>query len=202
MVKVEPYLQIHVKEVSPTTIAFTKKTRLWCQLPYPAHRKGCPNSHNKEECPPKMGYMDNILDDYDYFYLVYSVFDFKGYKDEMRELHKDDSRENYWTERMLGNSLFWQSQIKKKIRILLEKIYKSNVLNTFYLAFLGSGIPNKSILKVHQDVIGSMEAIGIHVFKTFKNNGIDFEVKPMTKVISCTLLCSKLKIKYKKEWYK
>ena len=35
-----------------------------------------------------------------------------------------------------------------------------------------------------------MEAVGINVFKTLKNAGIDYELKPKNKVLLTTLLCS------------
>ena len=39
-----------------------------------------------------------------------------------------------------------------------------------------------------------MESTGIYVFKTLKNNNIDFELKPINKVLLVCLLCLKEEI--------
>ncbi len=48
-----------------------------------------------------------------------------------------------------------------------------------------------------QDVVASMESVGINVFSTMKKNGIKLEVHPKNKIRLCNLLCSKQPIQFK-----
>lgn len=179
-------INLKIKEIKKNTIIFTVKTRLWCKLSYPGHVYGCPNFNKKPECPKICTYLKNKVLNFNYFNLFYVRFDFKRYKNMMHDIHSN------WSERQLGNSLWWQSQIKKIMRLKIERYYINNY--DLYLLFCGSGIPHKSIIKKNQRVIPSMEAGGIYVFKTLKNNNIDYEIKPKNFVILTALLCSHKKI--------
>lgn len=168
---------IKIQKIKQETIKFTKKTRLWCQLPYKNHKK-CPNYNKNLLCPPNSPYLSNIVNDYNYFYLIYADFNFKQYKQGMGELHPN------WTESQCGNLLYWQSQIKK---LLKNKI--SQIINIKkYILGCGSGFGKK---------IYSMESVGIDVMSTLKNNNIVFELKPKSKVILVCLVCLNEFIKFR-----
>jgi len=179
--RIDQLVNIKVQEISRDTIEFTEKTRLWCQLPYPNHPKGCPNYNNKVSCPPKVRYKPNILKNYSSFYLIYAIFNLKKQKERMLTKHSD------WSQKKAGCLLYWQNSVKKTLKDLINEIYSKNKNKIMRLFSCGSGF---SSIGFNQGVVYSMEAIGINVLNTLKNNNIDFEVKPNKKVILTTLLCS------------
>ena len=180
----EGLMKLHVEEIEKNTIYFTEKTRLWCVLPYTTHRRGCPNFNRIPECPGQFPYLEKFIQTFNKFLLVYVVFKFGEYKEYMRGIHPD------WSERQLGNSLWWQGHIKKIIREKIEEIYKKGDPKKMYLLHVGSGLKKKkSIITKHQKIVPSMEGAGVHVFKTLKNNNIYHEVKPVTTVVEVALIC-------------
>lgn len=99
----------------------------------------------------------------------------------MKEIHYE------WTERQLGNLLYWQKSVQKSlVDYIIKKFYHDN--NEIYLLFCGSGLKNK-LISIFQDNIYSMESAGIDVFNTLRNNNIDFELKPKNIVILTNLIC-------------
>lgn len=170
---------IKIKKIDKDTVIFTPKTSFWCKLPYPSHKDGCPNYDKNPLCPPIFPYSEHILDEYNYFYLIYLQFDFKTYKEKMIKLYPN------WSPRQIANPLYYQGSIKKKLKIYIKRII--NNLYIYYLFFCGAGIKGKSYML--QEKIPSMEGGGINVFQTLQNNNIEFEVKPKNKLIFVTLLC-------------
>jgi hypothetical protein len=158
------------KTIPRETIVFTPKTRAWCTLPYKGHKNGCPNYGKNDTCPPKTPYRDDVLKKYGVFTLVYAAFDYATYKEIRGRCHPG------WTEAQVKNVLYWQNSVKK---IIKEYIARRGGYDDLFGA--GSGFWGKP----------SMEAAGIYVFGTLKNNGIPFEVKPVNKVIMVSLLLSR-----------
>lgn len=74
-------VSIKIKRIERNTIFFTAKTRIWCKLPYPNHPHGCPNYGKNPNCPPNTEIMENILTRYNFFYLIYAIFEIEKYKD-------------------------------------------------------------------------------------------------------------------------
>lgn len=176
---------MELPNIKKSTIKFTEKTMIWCKLPYPNHPKGCPNYNKNPLCPPNSKYMKYILEQYNYFYLIYTDFDLKSHREKMLLKHPN------WTNRQANNLLYWQGSVKKILKDIIKKIYRLNPNSKKYLLFCGSGLKDKIF---NQNNIYSMEAVGIDVFKTLKNNDINFEYKPRNKVILVSLLCSNKKI--------
>jgi len=174
-------VKIKIIKIKRETIVFTKKTRGWCLLPYPNHPKGCPNYNNNPLCPPKANYMSEKIGKYKFYYLIYANFNFRKYREQMTLNHPT------WSDRQIGCVLYWQNSVKKRIKDFLKKIYIKNSLTNLYLFGCGSGF-NDDFFK--QEKILSMEAAGINVFSTLKNNDIEFEAKPKNKILLVTLLCS------------
>jgi len=174
-------VKIKDKIIDGNSIVFTKKTRLWCQLPYPGHSGGCPNYNKCKLCPPYSPYMPNLKDKYDKFKLIYATFDFKKYK----ELRKQEN--SSLSEAQVRCILYWQSQIKKLLKEELNPHF-SGIFNIddLYLFGCGSGFSLK-----YQPEVFSMESVGIYVMKTLENNNISFELKPKNYVILVCLLCYK-----------
>lgn len=178
---IDNLIKIKIREIFGDSIKFSEKTWYWCKLPYPNHRKGCPNYNKNPLCPPKAKYMIDILNKYFNFYLIYAEFNLKKQKERMLNLHQ------HWSDKQAGCLLYWQNSVKKILKHQINKICRKNRNKTLYLFSCGSGFKGTEL---NQKTIYSMEAGGIDVFKTLKNNYIDFELKPKNKVILATLLCS------------
>ncbi len=176
------FIQINSKKIKKESIEFTKKTRLWCKLPYPNHPNGCSNYNKNPLCPPNTKYMKKILIDYQYYYLIYAKFDLKRQRERMLSLHP------HWSNKQANCLLYWQNSVKKELKESIKKIIFDNKNIEIFLFSCGSGF---IINNFYQKKIYSMEAAGINVYNTLKNNNIDFELKPKNKVILATLLCSK-----------
>lgn len=165
-IKFDDLVKIHEKEIPGSSIVFTRATQKMCTLPYEDHKKGCPNYGKSSLCPPLAKYRDDIINRYNKFILVYAVFDFKKYKELRKQEHVD------WSDRQLANVLYWQSSVRKML--------KDYVARKQFDEILGAG---------NFGVCQSMEASGIYVFKTLRNNGInDFEIKPKSVVYMVCLL--------------
>ena len=184
MVKIDDMVTIAVTPIDKSTIVFTEDTREWCKLPYPtrdehgkklkkskiAHPNGCDDNYGKcETCPPKTPYRIDILDTYSHFVLVHATFDIQKYIEEMRELHPD------WTDKQLRNLLYWQGQLKAKLKDKLKELEYDELFGA------GSGFMGRP----------SMEASGIFVFATFQRNGIKFDKNARKFVKMVCLLVSR-----------
>ena len=179
-------MEIRHLRIKPETISFTKKTRKWCQLPYPDHPNGCPNYGKNPSCPPDAEYMDSILSKYSHFYLIYAIFNLDGQKRRMLSRHPD------WTDRQATCLLYWQNSVKKALQERLREIQEINPEKRLYVLSSGSGFKQGAF---NQEKIYSLEAGGIDVFRTLKKNGISFELKPEKKVKLVTLACSNGKLR-------
>ncbi|MHA1437430.1 MAG: DUF2284 domain-containing protein [Promethearchaeota archaeon] len=179
-------IEIKVKEINKNTIYFSPKVFRWCRLPYPSHKKGCPNYNKNPFCPPNSEILSYKLDNYEYFYLIYAVFQLKKHANNLLKKHPN------WSYRKASCLLYWQNSVKKVLREFIKKIQKANLDNQLYLFSSGSG--DKGYFNELQKHIYSMEAAGINVFRTLKENNITFEIKPKTFVLIVNLLCSKYKL--------
>jgi predicted metal-binding protein len=178
-------IKIFTREIQKVSILFTQKTRIWCQLPYPNHPKGCPNFNKNPLCPPNMNFMKDILQKYHYFYIVYAKFDLKSQRKRMLERHPN------WSKKQAECLLYWQNSVKKELKEKLERILLKNNEKEIFLLSCGSGFKLK---RYKSNFIPSMEAAGINVYNILENNNIEFELKPVKKVILVNLLCSKEKL--------
>ncbi len=177
--EIKNFVKIKYLRISKTTIIFTKKTRIWCRLPYPNHPKGCPNFNKNPLCPPKAEFLENVLNDFDTFYLVYAIFDLRKQRNRMLSLHPN------WSERQANCLLYWQGSVKKRLKEYIKKIILKNKGKKIYILSSGSGFRD---ITFNQSKIYSMEAAGIDVFNTLKNNHIEFDLKPKNKVLLVTLI--------------
>ena len=65
---IEEITKIKILRVKRNSITFTPKTHIWCTLPYPGHKNGCPNYDKNPLCPPNIKIMENHLKNYSFFY--------------------------------------------------------------------------------------------------------------------------------------
>ena len=122
-------------------------------------------------CPPNAKKIN--LELYKQYYLVYAQFDFKKYK-ELRKKEKPD-----WSEKQIESVLYWQNSVKKRLKDYARK--KGFLCDNIDFFGCGSGFNNSS----------SMEAVGIHVFKTMELNGVQLEKNPKDTVYLVCLICFK-----------
>ncbi len=178
--------KIKILRVKRNSIIFTSKTHIWCTLPYPGHKNGCPNYDKNPLCPPNIKIMEEHLKNYSFYYLIYAIFNISEYKTYMLNKHSD------WSERKAGCLLYWQNSVKKLLKIYIINLYLNNPNCSLYLFGSGSG---DKIHNIKQEKVYSMEAAGINVIKTFTNNKIEIEVKPIKFVHIVNLLCSDKELK-------
>jgi len=179
--KINDLLTIKIVYIEKDSIVFTPKTHKWCTLPYIYHPKGCPNYNKNDLCPPNVRIMDEKMKEYNFFYLIYGTFNIFQYRNYMLNIHPN------WSERKASCVLYWQGAVKKILKEYIKRIYRINPEKKFYLFSSGSGF---IIKEFQQHEIYSMEAAGINVFKTLKNNGISYEIKPINFIKLVNLLCS------------
>lgn len=173
-------------EIDKNSIKISEKVRKWCALPYPNHKKGCPNYDKKDTCPNKIPLMEDLTEKYRYFYLLTADFDFKEYKNR----RKNDNES--LSEVQVKNLLYWQKTVKNVLFNNAVKICKNNNFVDIFLLMCGSGMKDD---RFEQEKIPSMEAVGIDVFNIYRNNEIEFELKPVNKVVLSSLICSKNELK-------
>ena len=124
---------------------------LWCKLPYPNHKKGCPNYGKKKGCPPfSRPFHELVIPP---FYLVVTTFDLEAHATRMKILHPD------WSDKQARCLLYWQNSVRKK---LLDKAK----------AFL------KDQNSANLVLLELPEANGVDVFKTCKAVGIKIDRDP------------------------
>jgi predicted metal-binding protein len=173
--EVSDLVGVREKDVQASSIVFTEKAREWCKLPYPMpkpdHPRGCPNYGKNPLCPPNSPYRADILVKFKKFKIVYAVFDFKRYKELVREQHPA------WSDRQVENVLYWQSAVKK---VLKQRVFGDyhHVVKGGAVLCAGSGFENCQ----------SMESGGIDVFASLKNNDIPIERHPENVVTLVALV--------------
>jgi predicted metal-binding protein len=170
-------------EISADSLVFT--TKCFCTIPYKNNKYGCPNYNKRPTCQPQAPYLESIKTEFKKFYLVYAEFDLKTYSDYIRFKHPT------FTDDQTHNNRFYQNSVKKLLRIEIERVKDSN--RSFKILGCGSGFYND---------ICSMEAVGINVFDTCKNNNIILDKNPKDKVVFVCLLYGNKPIYFNNERYK
>jgi len=166
LISLSDLVTIKPMEIKKETIVFSPKVREWCKL-----GKVCPNYGTSPSCPPNAPYRKEILDQYTHFVLVHATFDLGAFKASMQAQHPD------WSEKMCGNSRYWQKGVKAMMRDWI----KDKHLPYDDLLGCGSGFMGKQ----------SQESAGIFVLRMYHRNRIPYEVKPRRKVVLSALLMSK-----------
>lgn len=82
----------------------------WCKLPYPNHKKGCPNYGRHNWCPPFAGRVGDWFDISRPLFLVHSEFDLVAHVGRMGRKHPQ------WSERQCRCVLYWQGTSRKQLR--------------------------------------------------------------------------------------
>ena len=143
-------------------LILTDKIGKWCQLPYPNHKKGCPNYNKSERCPPKSKKVDEVFDlNKSHWFLLYR-FDIGIHAENMKIKHPK------WSKKQCRCVLYWQNKIRKKLKEMYIEMKK------------------KEPELIYTDI---PEAMGINVIYTIKKNfSIPIDVKPDDIIFKVSLV--------------
>lgn len=151
-----------IKIIKPDKLFFIENPVELCALPYPRHKRGCPNI-NRVNCPPNAERLEEKYDLAKPYVLCYVKFSLKKQKEKMQRLHPE------WSDRRCGCLLYWQPGIIKRLRLkCVDFVYPKNTNPLFY----------KSYYKY--ELIP--EAMGLNVFATMNSCGIKLEKNPQEYV--------------------
>jgi len=128
----------------------TPKTKGYCYLPYPRHKKGCPNTGKCWHNNRRMKMLSDIMDISKPIYAVYNEFDLEAHVSWMRQRHPD------WSDAQLKNVIYWQPKSRKQLGAEIDKFEKT---------YLVQGTP----------IISSGEYNGVDVYATMKAAGIELD---------------------------
>jgi hypothetical protein len=129
-----------------------------CRLPYPGHKKGCPNLGKSLLCPPNA---PKLIDKYDLSkpcYFIVQPFNISAQKEKMKKLHHD------WSDRQCACCLYWQNGVRKELKerseiecmVIGGRLYANGIIPF-------SGLVNFELIP---------EAMGLNVFSTTRYHGI------------------------------
>jgi len=100
------------KFTAETQVIINKKANgTWCALPYPGHKKGCPNFGKKKRCPPNVPLMKEGAT----VMMIGVAFDIGRWASEMKKKHAS------WTDRQCRCLLYWQGTLRKELRGFLKQ---------------------------------------------------------------------------------
>jgi len=139
---------------------------VWCKLPYPGHKQGCPNYGKKKGCPPFTKKIHDIIETP--FFLSIQSFDLEKHAKKMKEKHPN------WTDKQCRNLLYWQKSVIKRLK---DESYQ----------FARTQGDNFVVLEVP-------EANGVQVFETCKKVGILLDKNP-GKIVYKVMIIGKNKEK-------
>jgi len=131
-----------------TSLCVDPRTKDWCKLPYPGHPKGCPNYGKKEICPPKAGWITDIIDPP--YFLVIQEFDLAFQERSMKILHPS------WTKKQTRCLLYWQPHLM--VRLIREA---QNLIDDH--------------LGKDYIIIRNPEALGVNMYETCKAAHVELE---------------------------
>ena len=136
---------------SQVTVKLDKKMRALCVFAYPGHPKGCPNFDKRHDCPPKIGFFEDIFDIKSPIFAIWNIFDIEAHVNKMKDKHAN------WSERQLKCCLYWQPGARKKL--------KENII---------------SFMREHPGYSATAcpEAMGVNITETMNSIGIKLEWPP------------------------
>lgn len=141
--------ELNVIELSEVMYDERARDGTWCTLPYPLHKKGCPNfpkcPNNRVDFKTLSGYK---------WWAVIEEFDLVAHAKRMKEKHP------HWSERQARCVLYWQRGVKSRLLKKAEKLMKE------------LGGPMGTI------ILTIPEANGVDVFNTMTHHGLILKPNP------------------------
>ncbi len=100
-------------------LVFLPTINKWCQLPYPNHKKGCPNYNNPKrlDCPPRARRIQGFFDLTKLLYFVHSEFDLEA--DIIRRKKMNPNL----TEKQYRCVLYWQGTSRKQLKERVNEVF-------------------------------------------------------------------------------
>lgn len=140
--------------VSPVdSLIIDYRARDWCKLPYPNHPRSCPNFGKKDDCPPKAPNVEDFFDLDKDLTLIAVRYDLERHAVRLKANARAKGKEI--SDRQARCVLYWQGKVRKALREFCERV---TILPEIYTL-----IP---------------EAMGVHVIRTAKLNGIPIKTRP------------------------
>lgn len=127
-------------------------THDWCDVPYPGHPKGCPNSSPSgwTHCGNPDGLsIDKVMDLSRPMYIVYNEFDLAGHAAKMKEAHP------LWTERQCRCVLYWQGKSRAQLKARIKEA--------------------RSLIQPTPNVVVSGENFGVNLYATCLQHGLKLD---------------------------
>lgn len=137
-----------------------------CKLPYPGHKKGCPNVGKSKNCPPNSVRLEKKYDLSAPCYFVYVKFNVEKQEKRMMEVNPG------WTKKQARCLLYWQKTVVRK---LIENC------NKIIIKLGNSGVDQEGKFFTNTGKEKHLcfelipEAMGLHVFETAHYAGIPLE---------------------------
>lgn len=157
-------MKIDNREVSFSDIVFRPPDMIfrWCKMPYPGHKKGCPN---QDDCVFFNPYLQNRLRNAFKIHILWVEFDLDEQEQRMRDKHPN------WTARQCRNLLYWQQSVRKELKWWAEYLWPGYHLVMgaegggvdFYLTMKRQGVPLDTMRSLH-----IVRVIGIVYFNGMK----------------------------------
>lgn len=124
-----------------------------CTVPYPGHKKGCPNFNKRKGCPPHTPLFNEIINTEYLMYVIYNIFAFGEHVERMQIKHPD------WSKRQLECCLYWQGTARKQLKGEIKRF--------------------TDLFGLDHTILTVPEAYGVNVTKTMKTIGVDLEWPPV-----------------------
>lgn len=149
--------------LGPVSVVCDKRMRAHCLDPYYKHPNGCPNWNYKEGCPPHVKYFPDIY--LPEVFVATIRFNFAEYLSGRKETHPD------WSDKALRNPRHWQGHVRSELHHFLaeELLHRPEMTG---------------------DVIFNPEAMGVNVFETCANAGLQLEHTPTNYVYNVALIAT------------
>jgi len=123
----------------------------WCTLPYPNHKKGCPNFGKSEKCPPYARNYEDIVDLEAPVYMIINRFNLGAHEAMMKAKHPK------WSRKQCRNVLYWQNTVRKHLKLMAYD------LKTYLDGY---------------EVLEIPEAHGVNVYKLMHDHAITLTTDP------------------------
>jgi predicted metal-binding protein len=147
-----------------------KSVRALCLTPYPGHPKGCPNYNKRNDCPPKVDLVEQVLDLEKQVYVVYNRFHLAEHVQTLKRKHPK------WSQRQLECCLYWQGKARKQLREQVGDL----LYQLYHFSTYGPGS--------EPTVLYTPEACGVDVTATMASLGITLEWPPRTYTYQVALV--------------
>lgn len=109
--------------IKAKSLKYHRKIPELCGMPYPLHKRGCPNFNKKEGCPMGAYPIYDLIKTDKSIYLIFVDFDLEAHR---RKLKKKYPR---WSIRQLSCVLYWQPKLRKQLKKEIDRFFEERKNN-------------------------------------------------------------------------